>query len=1095
MIFRCVVALAVVLLLHTTLALGQINSATLTGTVKDTSGAAVQGATMKVLQPATGAVRNSETNETGLYTVPFLQPGDYKVTVSKSGFQGVTELVTLQVNQIADLDFSLKVGQTTETVTVETKVEQLQTETSSLGTVIGSQDISDLPLNGRQFIQLLQLAPGTVPVSVSQSAVPDLGESGSNVTPAINGGSGRSNLFFVDGLYATDPFFSSLSISPSIDAIQEFQEQTHTDQAQFGGSTGGTVNLSTKGGTNQFHGTAYEYFRNDAISAAKPMSGGAPKTTYQQNQYGGSFSGPIVHNKLFFFGYYDGYRQLDQNIAYARVPTAAQLSGDFSGILETLYDPTTYNATTQTITAFPKNSIAGRQDPGMMAILKAYIPAPLPGYDCSVLENFEGCNFVNRANSTTNQDQYSIRGDYNAGKKDLIYGRYSKNSNTEISPGGIPNMGFNTGMSDINTGGTWVHTFSSLLISQITGGYNGVDHPQDQPQANAAAVFTQAGFTGFTDTPGGILVPKVPGIHPGGYFDINGGWGPIGPQHVIQISGSVTKQAGAHSLSLGAAYYHTWMYTNWAENDEYFGAKASWNPITLTGGDSMASLMMSLPDSADRQLGNSGVNLIASLGSVYAQDSWKMKHRLTMNYGVRWDYTTPVSEKDNYFSGFDINTATWYIAKGNKAMPSGQLPAGVVVLNRSTITTPDYADFSPRLGFSWLATPQTVVAAGGGLTYDNWSGSEQAAQDARGAWPVGASQGVYNLDEAGVTPGITAENPFIGQTTVIGGSPLGTGTGGGFLDTKWKDAYSWQWNFTIQHQFGAFGTVKTAYVGSSTSRAPIQINSNASTVLGPTWTAPFPSMGQFSVIRSIGHMSYNAFQAQYQKSTRNGLSFNSAFTWSKNINTGCSDFWEGCDIQNPYDLRADKGPNDVDVPIVLTASAVYAAPFGKGKTYVNEGPGAAILGGWKVNGMLTSRGGTPFSIGLWDNETHSNGGGGRPNVTGSTKGPKTRTEWFNKAAFSQPAKYTYGTSGRNNVRGPGYVNFDFSLFREFAIHERYKFEFRAESFDIFNHVNLGNPNTTYASEAQNSSVWNSFGTISGYQGNPRRFQLAGTFHF
>jgi hypothetical protein len=175
MIFRCVVALAVVLLLHTTLALGQINSATLTGTVKDTSGAAVQGATMKVLQPATGAVRNSETNETGLYTVPFLQPGDYKVTVSKSGFQGVTELVTLQVNQIADLDFSLKVGQTTETVTVETKVEQLQTETSSLGTVIGSQDISDLPLNGRQFIQLLQLAPGTVPVSVSQSAVPDLG--------------------------------------------------------------------------------------------------------------------------------------------------------------------------------------------------------------------------------------------------------------------------------------------------------------------------------------------------------------------------------------------------------------------------------------------------------------------------------------------------------------------------------------------------------------------------------------------------------------------------------------------------------------------------------------------------------------------------------------------------------------------------------------------------------------------------------------------------------------------------------------------------------------------------------------------------------
>lgn len=1082
--WRASVALIALFALYATTAFSQINSATLSGTVKDASGAAVPGASVSVLQLGTGSARATETNETGFFSVPFLQPGDYRVTFGKSGFQTLTQQVTLQVNQIANISFSLQVGQASETVTVSSEALQLQTETSSLGTVIGTQDISDLPLNGRQFIQLLQLAPGTVPVSVSQTAVPDIGSSGSNVTPAINGGTGRSNLFYIDGLYATDPFFSSLSVSPSVDAIQEFQEQTHTDQAQFGGATGGTVNLVTKGGTNQFHGSAYEYFRNDAI-AARPAFYVGKVATYRQNQFGGSASGPILHNKLFFFGYYDGYRQLDQSASYAQVPTSEMLAGDFSASSHTIYDPATYDPQAGTIQAFANNQIpTNRIDPNMLTVLKAFIPAP--NVDCSSI--WAGCNRFNGTSAPTNQDQWSVRGDYNASTKDLMYGRYTHSKNTYTGPSAIILNPWVTGMEGTNAGGTWVHTFSPSLVSQITAGYNGVTHPQDQPQPGAAQVFQDAGFSaGFTPTPGGIKVPKIPGQHVSGYFDLNGGWGPIGPQHLYQISGSVNKQSGRHALSLGAAYYHTWMYTNWAENDENYGQRATWNPITQSGGDAMASMLLSLPDSASRQLGDSGVNLAMSLMSAYAQDTWKLRHHLTLNYGIRWDNTAPTREADNMFSGFDVHTGMWYVAKNNKYNPP-TLPADTVLLDRNTLTKPNYTNLSPRLGFSWMVTPDTVINAGAGVTYDNWSGAEQAAQNARGAWPDGASQSVSNQNEAGVTAGSSAENPFVGQTTDFPTDPLNGNTGGTFLDTQWKDAYSWQWNLLVQRQFGSVGTVKASYVGSATSRSPIRMPSNVSRSLGPTWDKPFAGMGWFAEIQSIGHMSYNAFQAQYQKSAK-ALTVNAAFTWSKNINLGCADFWEGCNIQDVYHMQTNRGVDDVDVPIVATASAVYELPFGKGKTLANEGAVAHVLGGWKVNGLFSHRAGTPFTPGVNNDLTNAHTISSRPNVSGSTNGPKTRAEWFNINAFSQPVQYTYGNAGRNSLRGPAYTNMDFSVFREFKFADRYSVDFRTEIFNIFNHVNLGNPDSTFGDSNGN------FGRISSASGAQRRFQFAGTFRF
>jgi len=1096
----CVLVLAL-LALGSVQVWAQINTATLSGRVVDPSGAAIAGASVVVAQRDTGITRDAQSNADGLFTVPSLQPGVYTVTITAKGFEKTTASnIELQVNQSANLDFALTVGSVGQTVTVSGTTPDLDTETAALGTVIGEKEVEDLPLNGRQFIQLLQLAPGTVPVSVSQTAVPNLGGGSSNVTPAINGGTGRSNLFFMDGIYATDPFFSSLSISPSIDAIQEFQEQTHTDSVKFGGATGGTVNLATKAGTNSIHGSAYEFWRNQSLGAI-PYFQTTNSTPYSQNQFGGTIGGPILRNKLFFFGFYDGYRQTLASTNGSILPTTAELGGDFSALLPStvIYDITTYDPLTKQSQPFAyggqENVIPpSRLNQGILAMMKAYVPTPTTNSPTGT-GNCD-CNYVNNAPNTTNQDQYSIRVDYNIGAKDKVFGRTTNSTSTSIGPGQLPLNSFSSGFNGNNTGGSWIHTFSPTLVSEITGGYSGSSHPQEFLEPGAASAFQAGGFSaGFTDTPGGILVPKTPGLHPSGFFDLNGGWGPIGPEHLGQVSGSVTKQSGKHSLVFGAAYYWTNMYTNWSENDINFNNNATYTLCASTdsngncvsaGGNSLASMLLGLPNSAGLQLGNAGVTLNDHIAGLFAEDSWKASPKLTINAGLRWDYTSPVSEAKNRLAGFDPNSGLWYIPKNDADMPTYALPAGVIVLNRNTITKPDYTNYAPRVGLAYHILPKTVVSAGIGVQFDSWSGATQAAQNARGSWPSGSDQGPSNLNNGIITPGATAQNPFGTSAPVIPDTPFPSG--GGFLDTAWKNAYSWQWNFQIQEELSNAGTLKVAYVGSSTSRSPIQVPFNVYTVLGDSSSEPFPNMNYgFSEIQSIGHMSYNALQAQYIKRYSSGVSINTSFTWSRNINVGCADYWESCNIQSPYDMRSNRSVDDVDVPVVYSLAAVYELPFGKGKALANTGAASKLLGGWQVNGLVSALAGTPFTLGLNSSNDNANGGNQRPNFSGSTKGPRTLNEWFNTSAFSQPLADTYGNVGRNSLFGPHYTDVDFSFFRNFKFLEHYNAQFRVEAFNLFNHPNFGNPDSGFGDQR--------FGVITGTNGNPRELQLAGTFKF
>jgi hypothetical protein len=1108
--FAWAIAISGLLTLGSAHLYAQEDSATLKGTVTDSSGAAVPGATVTATNKDTSVDHTVVSNGAGEYTIPSLQPGNYIVTVTKAGFSTSKETgVVLQVAEIATINAALKVGSNAQTVEVSASTAFLDTSDASLGTVIPEQQVTDLPLNGRQFSELLQLSPGTVPIDNSQNAgkAPNFGSGAAS--PGVDGQTNRSNIFLLDGIIASNPFFGGFSFSPSIDAIQEFKAQSHTDQAEYGQASGAVVTTVSRGGSNSIHGAVYEFVRNQAFDAQNAFD--ASKLGYHQNQYGASFGGPIKKDKLFYFANYEGGRlSISPSANLSTVPTTNERAGNFTGALpgnstQIIYDPATFNPVTYTETAFPGNQIpSNRINPGMLALLNGVYPNPNNTPNSS-LDN----NYLASTKTTTTADQGSIRIDYTIGQRDSINGRYSENRATLASPSSLANL-FETGFSGENTGATWVHNYSSSLVSEITGGYNRLNIPQAIfTPVDQGALFTSSGVgAGFNEYPGDTTVPEIPGygFTGGSYSGYWNGAGPIGPMNIVQVGGSLSKTEGTHSLKFGASFYHTWMYTNWNGNSEQFSYQTTgnaacqfaaegiaaaqaqcpaYNPATgnltaATGGDPVASMLLSLPVSATRNLGNSGVNLIETTPAIFAQDSWRVNPKLTFNYGLRWDYASPVTEQKNRLSTYDFYNETYDVVKGDADLPSGPLPANTAILPRNSITTQHYGGFSPRIGGAYQINPRTTVRLGIGRTSDDWGLPLQVGQQARGSWPSGLAQNAStkNLNTAGIslkpdgTP-VTGQDPFYGAA-VIPASPLPAG-GLGFQDIKWVPASSVQWNAEVEQNFGKIGVLSVAYVGAHTEHQTVlqpYDTAPASTTPVAQQTDPFPdqvynSVG--SVLRSTGYANYESFQTKLTRAFSNGLAYNAAFTYSRTLAfSSCNgDFSNEC-IQDLYNLTGDYGPSDLDIPLIFTFNATYALPFGTGKQYVNNGVAGKILGNWQLNTILAIRSGTVINPQNGANSDNANTGDGsdeqRINFVGNPNSgaPHKRAEWFNAAAFALPAPGTFGDAGINSLRGPGYWSDDLSLFRDIPITEQMKLQFRLEAFDVFNHPNLANPNSNFA---------------------------------
>jgi hypothetical protein len=833
--FRTQLLLISVLILSTTSALAQLSTASLNGVVRDTTGAVVPKAEVVLRSADTGVERRTVSNDTGTYVFSNIGPGHYILKVSAPSFstKQVSDFV-LAVNQTATIDVSLTAGAQTEVVSVEATAEQLQVSSAELGTVIATKQVNDLPLNGRNFTQLLSLTPGVAPISVGQNnmggrtggfAAP-IAEDSAFVFPSINGATNRSNYFLTDGMNNFAAFLSTYAVPPIVDAIQEFKVVSHTDSSEFGSVLGGVVNVVTKSGTNRFHGSAWEYIRNDAFDSQDQF---APVVHFRQNQFGGAVGGPVgvpsLKQNTFFYFAYQGFRYSKPVATRILVPTAAMYNGDFSSYCTTgftggicndptkqLYNPFTtvaagsgFSRTPYLNNQIPIGTNPGEIQPQLVTFLQGVLPAAGP------LDTRFNSNAFDTDPNTQHQNEFNIRVDHTFGQKDSVWFRYSLINSNVLKPTNVPGLQTTDAIPGRNWGGNWVHTFSPSLQLQLLFSRTTVsDDARTKFESDTSSLIQAAGFAqGFASNFSGTSGYLLPDFQLGNSYVDGGESVVLTPQATdnSQFSGTVNKLKGSHSFSVGANYI-TSRFSSPLSYDTVSFANGQTGNGNGIGGFSVASALIGVPDGANRRDVDEKTRL-GGLFSAFFQDSWKATPKLTVNFGIRYDLTLipPYGTKDTIdkqggieTGDFDFSNGTYVLqyppppctvrghapcipsimldSSGNavacdpatqQCLPPGTLPPHVVVDRRGRISHNTYTNFGPHLGFAYRATDKTVVRGGAGIVYDNWAAVSQMSQNIEGDWP-GIGQLIAN--NLNVPGGPTAPN---GVPTATYGDPFSAG--------------------------------------------------------------------------------------------------------------------------------------------------------------------------------------------------------------------------------------------------------------------------------------------------------------------------------
>jgi hypothetical protein len=1102
--------LMAVMLLLSLRGFGQATTAELSGTVQDASGAVVPDAQVTANNIATNIAHSTVSEKSGHYVLGQLPPGDYTLTVEAKGFSKLVQTgLNLQVNQQAQLDLTLKVGAQSETVEVVSQAPLLESESSSVGTVVGEQMVNQLPLNGRNFTQLATLSPGVTGVGQSATGTIESGTRPDNRRPASeifsNGNREGDNNFLIDGVDDNERLTLSIVVRPPVASVREFKIQTNLYSADIGRNSGAVIDVITKSGTNKLHGSVFEYIRNSAVDARSYFNKvGSPFPSFRLNQFGFSVGGPVVipkvyngKNRTFFFADYEGFRNTTQSFVLGNVPTIKERAGDFSETA-TIYDPLTTRANPAVPGGFIRDPFLnnfiplGRRDPISVKMINAY---PLP------TSSGRFNNYSSNLIQSNNANSVDARIDEQITSKDIIFGRYSYQSTTNIAPSTypvttIPGISTPVHLSDeasfAGTSATptqqealgYTRVFTPTIVNDLRFGFS--RYRLDYVPVDFA---TNGGLGNQLGVPNSNVTPReqnLPIFSPSTYLGV--GQTRSLPlyrrENTFQVFDNLVWTRGSHTLKFGVDFRRrqlTIYQTNMGNGRFNFSPALtdSRNPAG-SGGDSAASMLLGYPTSIGHDYTFPFPGIRLNEYGLYAADDWRMTRKLTVNYGLRWDYFSPPSEELNRWANFNPTTGTMDVAGRNGV----SMTAGVLPFRK---------DWGPRVGFAYQALPNTVVRGGFGLFY-NASGSEALNMRLARNIPFGLTSSVSPGD---ITPGTTVSQGFPALPTVnfaLADNPTGSQSS---ISPAFRPSYAEQFNLGVEQEIAPLNMVlKLSGVGNLGRRIYNTYNINQA-IPGPTALntrrplfAINPNISDVNYAASNGIGDYYALQFVADKRVSHGLSAQLGYAWGHSIDDTPLEFSGGAAGPTPQDprfLRAERSNSIFDQRQRLTLTYLWVLPFGKGQRFMDRGgPANFLLGGWQTNGLLFTQSGLYFSPVLGTSTTNT-GTSSRPNISGTVTYPRTFTNWFSASAYSTPAQYTYGNAGRNSLIGPGRTNFDMSVFKSFPVHEQTLFQFRFETFNVFNHPQFGYPNATVGT-AQ-------VGSITSVVGNPRNLQASLQFQF
>ncbi len=1057
-------------------AVAQVDTATLVGTIKDKSGAVIAGGTATATNAETGKSVSVKSDEQGNFVITPLTIGSYSVTVGASGFRKeVRQNIVLNVQQTARIDFNLQVGPVSEEVMVTGAPPLLETESASLGDVVTGQEVRQLPLNGRRYTDLATLTTGVTKVTegpVNGSNTPTNGNAGGNFS--VNGTRGDQNNFILDGIDNNSNDNGDVAVLSSVDAIAEFKVQTSNYSAEFGRSGGAVINASTRSGANKFHGSAWEFLRNDALDARQYFeSSDQPKAPYKQNMFGATFGGPMVKDKAFFFVDYEGTRIHSAQTDFATLPTQAERTGDFSDILggqigtdvlgRPMYENEIYNpATTRNVNGtmvrdgfgFDPNTglpIAGQANiipPQYLNQLGLNYAALYPNVSAG-----GGNNYTVNAPGTDQIDQMDVRTDQNVSDRIQLFERFSLSEESRfqapVFDGIADGGGYNTGNRPQATRGLalgYTHVITPNLINALRAGFNYIHYISNSPSY------------GQNYPPADLQVPGVPNnasINGLTWFGFNGYNGLGEPlftptkmtSQAIEINDTLSWVHGRHLLKVGPQVQFNQfnlLQIGQPRGSLQFSGQFTGDPNNPdVTGNAIADMLLGLPVEARI----STVTRVENRQHVYGgfvQDVYKATPKLTLDLGLRYDYATPSYDPHNRQSNFDYTTGQ-IITAGTPGYPEH------LANTRKT-------NFAPRIGFAYspFDSRPMVVRAGYGRFF--------VMQEIRTGDPLQIN---YNLpffyepvfESDGLTPSaVTLATGF----PALDPSQAGNA---GVTSQDWnpKTAVYDEWNLNIEYQLPGQIMISPAYVGSKGTHLQVLVDKNQIPTPQATFDQslrPYPQYGPFASIENRGNSTYHAFQLKVEKKTSQGLYLLSAYTLSKSINDQpeicCNAPWP----QDSYNLQAEKGLSDFDNRHRWVTSFDYALPIGKGQKFLKDGRVTdLVLGGWHLGGIVTIRSGFPFSPEMGYDPTNTGSQGlMRPDRIGSGSLPNPGPNlWFNINDFPVPTCNCFGNAGKNILEGPGEKSADLSIHKFFALTESTKLEFRTEFFNAFNHAVFAQP--------------------------------------